>query len=443
MIDRRLTASVLAVLLFSHGHASAADLPQVVEQAVEHDANVAQARASYDAARQAVPTARAALLPQLSGGWGRGYNRIDTEDFPRSTYWQSGWTVSLTQPLFDWTRWTAYKQADVIEARGAVEFGGAQQASILRAAKAYFDELAAEDELRRIDDYLAAVDAESDQLQRRRDAGEATVIDLREAQTLRSEIVLQQRVAQNALQTKRRALEQVTGAPFEPLVRLNGATVLPAAAPADPDAWAAQAREHGFDVQMRQLDWRIAQYDVSKAQAAHYPVAGVTATYTPAGAAAGYARPTTTTTAMLTVTVPIFSGGELQAKVRASAALEDKARNGLLAAQRDAEAAARDSFARYEAGRERTAMLLDFVAACRDTLAATQAGYKVGSRTSTDVLRAMNALYVAQRDWRAARYDTIVALLQLKADTATLNLDDIAAISTLLMVQSGDNKPPA
>jgi outer membrane protein len=64
-----------------------------------------------------------------------------------------------------------------------------------------------------------------------------------------------------------------------------------------------------------------------------------------------------------------------------------------------------------------------------------QAGYKVSSRSSSDVLRALNALYVAQRDLRAARYETVVALLQLKADTAALNLDDIARIGTLLMNQ--------
>jgi outer membrane protein len=54
----------------------------------------------------------------------------------------------------------------------------------------------------------------------------------------------------------------------------------------------------------------------------------------------------------------------------------------------------------------------------------------------------MNTLYGAQRDWRAARYDTIVALLQMKAATATLEIDDIAAIGTLLMEQREDNKAP-
>jgi outer membrane protein len=271
-----------------------------------------------------------------------------------------------------------------------------------------------------------------EQLNRRRAAGEATAIDLREAATLRDDVRLQQRDAQNGVDTKRRALEQLTGAPFEALARMRGAPTMPALDPADPDAWAEQAKAHAFPVQLRQLDWQIAKFDVSKAQAAHYPVVGVTANYTPAGAAAGYIRPTTTTTAMLTVTIPIYSGGEMQAKVRESQALEDKAKNGLVAASRDAQAAARDSFARYEAGRERIGMRVRFVEACRDTLAVTQTGYKLGSRSSTDVLRAMNALYTAQRDLRIARYDAIVALLQLRADTAALNEDDVAQIGATL-----------
>ncbi len=344
MTKRSLTISGLfAGSMFLGGNAYAVDLMSVVEQAVSHDADLAQAQAGYEAAKEAVPVARAGLLPQVEGGWGRGYNRVETEGFPRASYWQSGWTVSLSQPLFDWTRWTAYKQADLIEARGAVELGGAQQASILRAAKAYFDELAAEDESRRIDDYIAAIDAQLALLRRSRAAGEATVIDLRDALTLREQVQLQQRDAQTNVQAKRRALEQATGEAFSSLSRLRASLVMPRLAPDDPDTWAAQAKEHAYAVQLKQLDWQIAQFDVTKAKAAHYPVVGVTGSYTPAGAGSGYARPTTTTTAMLTVTIPLFSGGETQAKVRASQALEDKAQDGLLSASSQAAAVARDS----------------------------------------------------------------------------------------------------
>lgn len=412
--------------------ARAADLVTVVQQALGHDADLAQARAAFVAAKEAVPQARAALLPQLSGGWGRTYNSIEMQGLPRQSYWQNGWTVSLTQPVFDWTRWTTYRQADYVEARGAVDVDGTQQAALLRAVRAYFDELAAEDEVERAADYAAAVDAHIQVLQRNRAAGEATVVDVSEALTTREQVTLQQTDAQNALRTKRRALEQTTGAPFEMLARLPDALALPRLAPEDADAWAAQAKEHGYAVQQKQLDWQIAKLDVSKAEGAHYPSVYATGSYTPAGAASGYSRPTTTTTGMLSISIPLYAGGAMQSKVRETEALLDKSHEALVGAARAADGSARDNYARYQQGRVRVDMLTHLVASCRETLAATRVGYRVGTRTSTDVLRAIDTLYAMQRDLFAARYDTIVALMQLKGDTSTLGFTDVVQINAVL-----------
>jgi outer membrane protein len=423
---------VAAALCVSGNGAQAADLVTVVQQALGHDADLAQARAAYVAAQEAVPQARAALLPQLSGGWGRTYNSIAMEGFPRQSYWQNGWTVSLTQPLFDWTKWTSYRQADYVEARGRVDVDNAQQTALTRAVRAYFDELAAEDEIKRADDYAAAVDAQLLILQRNRAAGEATIVDMREALTMREQVALQQSDAQNALQTKRRVVEQVTGVPFGALSRLHESLALPRLAPEDVDAWAAQAKEHGYAVQQKQLDWQIAKLDVSKAEGAHYPSVYATGSYTPAGAASGYARPTTTTTGMLSISIPLYAGGAVQSKVRETEALLDRAQAALVGATRTADASARDNYARYQQGRTRVDLLTHLVASCRDTLAATRIGYKVGTRTSTDVLRAIDALYTTQRDLFVARYDTIVALMQLKGDTSTLSLTDVVQINAVL-----------
>lgn len=423
---------VAAALYVSGNGAQAADLVTVVQQALGHDADLAQARAAYVAAQEAVPQARAALLPQLSGGWGRTYNSIAMEGFPRQSYWQNGWTVSLTQPLFDWTKWTSYRQADYVEARGRVDVDNAQQTALTRAVRAYFDELAAEDEIKRADDYAAAVDAQLLILQRNRAAGEATIVDMREALTMREQVALQQSDAQNALQTKRRVVELVTGVPFGALSRLPESLALPRLAPEDVDAWAAQAKEHGYAVQQKQLDWQIAKLDVSKAEGAHYPSVYATGSYTPAGAASGYARPTTTTTGMLSISIPLYAGGAVQSKVRETEALLDRAQAALVGATRTADASARDNYARYQQGRTRVDLLTHLVASCRDTLAATRIGYKVGTRTSTDVLRAIDALYTTQRDLFVARYDTIVALMQLKGDTSTLSLTDVVQINAVL-----------
>ncbi|WP_084161670.1 TolC family protein [Paraburkholderia bannensis] len=167
----RATRFMLLAAAWLMGTAHAADLLSVVSGALERDPALAASREATRAAAQAAPKARAALLPRVSGGWGRAYNGIVTEDFPTQHYWQSGWTIGLTQPVFNWANWTAYRQADYVVARARLQAASAQQDAILSAAQAYFDALAATDEVARATDYLHAIDAHMALLARGEDRG--------------------------------------------------------------------------------------------------------------------------------------------------------------------------------------------------------------------------------------------------------------------------------
>ncbi|MGV2293394.1 TolC family outer membrane protein [Trinickia sp. YCB016] len=404
----------------------------IVTEAVDHDAGLSESRADYEIGQQAVPKARAALLPHLDGGWGRSDNRIATQGYPPVSYWQNGWTVVLSQPLFDWGRWVTYKEAGVVQARSEIQLAQAQQDLLLRAARAYFDELAAEDELRRATDYAAAVAGQFDLIRHKRSGGEATVIDLRDAQVSLEAAQVQQMEADENMQAKRRALAQLTGRPFSDLSRLSSELMLPHLEPDNADSWAAQAESGGYPVQLAQTDVQSAQLEIKKVRAEQYPVVSLTGSYSPAGAASGYSRPTTTTTAMLTITIPIFEGGELQSHLKESYAGADKADSALESAQRQAGNDARDSFARFHSGLERISALMRLTRTATDSVVANQLGYKVGSRSNTDVLHAFDTLYTGKRDLMRASYDTLVAFLTLKASTATLDLNDIAQVSRQL-----------
>ncbi|WOD19186.1 TolC family outer membrane protein [Paraburkholderia kirstenboschensis] len=434
-MNKRTMAGALLVFtgVAYAGAAAAVDLLTVVEQSTDRDADLAAFRAGSRAAGEAVPKARAALLPQLEAGWGRAYNSTVTEGLPNTHYWQNGWTVALTQPVFDWSRWTTYKQADFVQARGAVDLARAQQSAILRAVQTYFDELAAEDELTRANDYTAALDVHLDELRRRRRAGEATVIDVQEAEAAREQAQSQQLDARDDLQLKRLALEHITGQRFAGLSRLSDAAVMPGLHPDDVESWASQAEAHDYTVQLKQIDRRIAELEVEKARAARLPVVNLTASHTPAGAASGYIRPTTTTTAMLSVSIPIFEGGATSANIDEKLALEDRAQDELVAATRLAGASAREYWSRFLAGVARIEALSRLVQSSRAALNATQVGYRVGSRGSTDVLRASDSFFANRRDLIRARYATIVGLLQLKAATASLNLDEVARVNELVL----------
>lgn len=413
----------------------AADLLGTVRDALDRDATLAASRDAQRAAQWAVPKARAALLPQVQGGWGRTYNGIRLDGYPAVHYWQNGWTVALTQPLFNWARWNTWRQADHVAARGELEAASAVQQTILRTAQAYFDTLAAEDELARARDYLAALDAHLALLRRAKTAGEATLVDLGEAGASRAQAQFQQLDAQSRLQLARLALERLTGKRADPLARLPEDGVLPALQPLDVAQWVEQAQTQGYPVQIREVALRIAKYDTEKARAGHYPSVDLQLTHTPAGAAAGYSRPTTTNTAMLMVTIPLFSGGETRAQVGEARALEDKARDELEAAVRDAAADARDGYLRVVSGRERVVSLEQFVQAARAALDATRIGYRTGSRTNADVVRATDSFYASRRDLIRARYDTVLALLKLLADTAMLDLGEVERINARLFAR--------
>ena len=434
MNKRALTGAFVMLATVAYGGAAAAvDLLGVVERSTDHDADLAAFRAGSRAAGQAVPKARAALLPQVVGGWGRAYNSVVTEGLPNTHYWQSGWTVVLTQPVFDWSKWTTYRQADFVAARGAVDFARARQAVILRAVEAYFDELAAEDEMTRANDYAATLDLHLSELVRKRRVGEATVIDVRDAEAAREQAQLQQQDARDEVHLKRLALEHLTGEPFEALSRVSEAAGLPGLSPPDVESWASQAAAHDYTVQQKQVDHHIAELEVEKARAARLPVVSLTASHTPAGAASGYMRPTTTTTAMLSVTIPIFEGGANTATIDEKLALQDKAQDELVAATRTAGASAREYWSRFHAGVARVDVLSRVVQSSQAALDATKVGYRVGSRASTDVLRASEAYFANRRDLIRARYATVMALLQLKAAAASLDVDEIARVNELLL----------
>ncbi len=77
--------------------------------------------------------------------------------------------------------------------------------------------------------------------------------------------------------------------------------------------------------------------------------------------------------------------------------------------------------------------LTQLVQTSRATLSATQKGYRMGTRMSADVLQASESLYSNRRDLIRTRDTTIVTLLQHKAATVALDLDEVARLNRLLV----------
>ena len=429
-----LVASAFLVL-----NAHAADLLQVYKEALANDAQYASARASLAAGQERVTQGRSGLLPTLNatGTYARTNGDVTTSGVSVSRDYSSGnnYSVILTQPLFRWANWETYQQGKLSTAVAEAQFAQAQQDLIVRVAQAYFDVLAAQDALTSVQAQKTAITEQLAAAKRNFEVGTATITDTHEAQARYDLTIAQELAAQNDLDIKRTALQQIIGKPPAELATLRPGVKLTAPEPAAVDKWVQSAEQQNFSVISQQLALEIAQSEISRSRAGHMPTLDLVArrdhSYGPSTTTVGTTTSTGNTIA-LQWSMPLFSGFAVTSKVREAIALEDKARSDLENVRRTAAQGARQSFLGVNSGLAQVKALEAAEISSQSSLESNKLGYQVGVRINIDVLNAQQQLYSTRRDLAKARYDTIVNGLRLKSAAGLLKEEDLVQVNSLL-----------
>jgi outer membrane protein len=129
------------------------------------------------------------------------------------------------------------------------------------------------------------------------------------------------------------------------------------------------------------------------------------------------------------LSIPIYSGGAVDSRVRDSIAALYKARAELETARRQAGSTARQAFAGVANGISQIEALMSAVDSSISAVKANQVGYRLGTRINIDVLNAEQQLYTSKRDLIKARYETLLHGLKLKAAAGSLTDDDVVSLN--------------
>jgi len=247
--------------------------------------------------------------------------------------------------------------------------------------------------------------------------------------------------AGSELKNKRAKLARILGESRANLARLRADSPLPAVQPDDEQPWLNSAREQSIPVRIAQASLEVADHEIAKSRAAHSPTLELTAGYgtnyssgsitSPADIAA-HSR---SRQVGLNLSIPLFAGGGVQARVREALALKDKAADDLEAARRQAVAQASQAFTGVVSGAAQVQALASAIASSKSSVDSNKIGFRVGSRINIDVLNAEQQLYTAERDWHKARAETLMQGLRLKAANATLAESDLNAINNMLDIE--------
>lgn len=429
---------------------TAADLQEIYQLATQKDPQLLKAIANRDAAKEGIDVSKASLLPQvnLTAGYAKsmteraqplesGLAIIDTDS--------KGWSaeVALSQSVFNWNNWENLNTAEKRAMQSQTNLDAAMQSLIVRVSQSYFNVLKAVDDLGFAEAEKRAIERQLEQTKQRFAVGLTAITDVHEAQAQFDSAVAREISAQNALETAREALREITGQYPAELASLNTdkfSTQTPS--PASADEWVKLAEQLNLNLKANKLALEIAQNEIDKAVAGHYPTVTLDASYGTSDSTSDVTLGGTTNTTNtprldtkqigLNLRVPLYSGGATVAQTSVARANYVAASQDLELSYRTAVRQVRSSFNDINANIATIRALEQAVISAQSALNATEAGFEVGTRTIVDVLQSTRNLFEARRNLSGARYNYVIAILTLKQAAGNLSEQDLQGINSAL-----------
>ncbi|MFO1517504.1 MAG: TolC family outer membrane protein [Lysobacterales bacterium] len=457
-IHAKLLPLTLALLL-APALAPAEDLLSAYEAARQSDPVLAGAQAQKLSTEEGVSQATAQLLPQISASlaFDDSHGTSVSQNFypdssgnfvlvpsrasssGRSTTLQG----TLTQSILDFGKWTQRKAAREQALRGDATYRSAEQDLLIRVATTYFAVLTAEDSLTFAQAEEKALARQLDQANQRYEVGLSAITDVNEAKAQHDSATAAVINAQNALDDAREALREITGKEPGELKRLREQLPLQQPSPADAEAWVQQALEQNPTLVAQAHAVEAAKASVNTARSGHLPTLNASLVYQnspdwtdntgsrlPGSIHTNSER--SNTAIGLTLSVPLFSGGYTQSKVRQAVYDRDAAADSYEQQKRAVIRATRNSYRAVIAGISGVEARKQAVLSAKSALEATQAGFEVGTRTIVDVLISQQQLFQAQRDYSQARHDFVLNGLKLRQGAGTIEPKDLQEVNALL-----------
>lgn len=448
-----MIACVRIALLFTWGTlaavfpsaASAEDLLQVFRDARSYDAQYGAARYALQAGLEKLPQGRALTLPTLALTAGFTWTNLDIDGRGSSpataatrTFNASTYQLTFSQPVYRPQNDVQYSQAEYQVKQAEAIFAQAAQDLVVRVAQAYFDVLSAQDTLELVRAQKAAISEQLAQAKRNFEVGTATITDTHEAQARFDLSTAQEISAQNDLEARQRALQQVSGKAYEKLKPLRNDVKLAPPNPNSMQTWVEIAEKQSFSVLIQDAANEIAGLETKRTRSARHPtvdlIATVGQTVQSGSAVSSNGSLLTPTSIGLQLALPLYQGGALSSREREAAANYEKSKQDLEIARRASALSSRQSYLGVINGIAQISALEAALVSSQSALDSNKLGYEVGVRINIDVLNAQQQLFSTRRDLATARYNTITNYLRLKAAAGSLKEDDLDEVNKALQL---------
>lgn len=457
--NQRLFTVILFAVLLLLGEAIPAaseNLLTSFERAASASPILGKAGALLRADKAGEPLAKSALLPKVGLTGGLSGNSADISGFGKDflgntslpgfasevnkDYLGANTSVTLTQPIIDGQAWVALRSARSQIRAGEAAVLAAEQDLMLRVSQAYFGVLQAQSDLRVAHTQRTLLREILNQAEASLKAGSGDIIDVREAKARLDAAESLLISAESAVEVARQRLQRFTYSPCDTLADL-GPLIPEGPHPDQADPWIQMALGTQPVLIQAREQLQVAKDGVEAASRTRWPRVnfGVGYSYQKGG----FLPSVESSQAQVgvNVSVPIFTSGEIEARVRRAEAQAAATQHQVKDVEDQVRLNTHTSFL----------ILKDSVAKCRAassalessriSLDATRAGFEIGTRTIVDVLNGIRDVTNAEAECHASLYHHVMARIDLKAAAGVLSTGDLEAINALLLSGADQDAP--
>jgi len=414
-----------------NGPGAAETLQDALAAAYKFNPRLDAGRAIQRATDEEVPRALAGYRPQITGEADTSYEKSVTRPSPlglqagllpsNSEFNPRGYTVGLVQPLFRGFRTvSAVNGAEATARAGWETLRVTEQSVLLEAVTAFGDVLRDAAIVRLRENNVTVLTRDLRATQDRFNVGEVTRTDVAQAEARRAAAVAALDLARANLKSSRATFERVIGHPPSNLAEpreVNVPKTLPEgteiAARENPNVVGALYRE------------QAARYAIDQIRGELLPTVQLEANYTKRLDPATTIEEAEQTLVTGRVTVPFYTGGEVQARVRQAKHTHVQRLQEIEQARTEVQEQVIAAWSQLIASRAAVESDQTAVKANRIALAGVREEERVGQRTLLDVLNAEQELLNAEVNLVTDQRNVLVASYTVLSTIGRLNAQEL------------------
>jgi outer membrane protein len=445
---QRMTAITLALLSAS---VSAADLMSAWHSAQSRDPELAAARTVLEQAEFRKDQARALWAPQTvataQAGLGgqdsriRGADAMGQSDVSFNTNTNVGVlgraSLGAQKAWISPEKQAQDQQLNLSALVAQTQWQQAEQGLMLRTAQKYFDVLSAELTLDVLLRQQKNIQQAAKEITKRQSVGDASVMDVQEANARVSGMRAQVLSQENTLEMKRVAYRQLVGQAPEKLATLSPTASFTNADLGDANQWVQRAKEQAPSLQMMRLQQGIQAQEAKRIKAGDALTVNWVA-QAQLDRLMGHGKFGTSDNQMLNYMVgvqlqaPLDTGGMVRAREQEALKQVEKLRFDEEVVQLQIEQSVRDAWQNLATAPARLTALEQSLKASQSRVTATRNAHRIGARTTNEWLGAEHDAAQAELALLQLRIQTVMERLRLQAASGALNASALQTINAWL-----------